>query len=210
MQTQDLFLQEFKGSNPFPRTSLLVSFLYPNAYFPIYGTVVGLVKPDKTRYVYLYLPSAEDKMRWENLAQTAGVPLSKFVIEVVENALAEESDFKPRGELVKEIGNLRGENKELRDDLKQKKIVIEKYESELKRYRSEAFLEDRFEGTRKYSRELIAVLKRSGVVDSYKLLEMLGIGPDDSELIKSVSRQLEDLETYGLVTSTQRGWRWVG
>lgn len=108
-----------------------------------------MVMPDKSRYVYLYLPSAEDKARWDRLAIEAGMPLSKFVIEVFESALAEGSEFKPRGELVKEIGKLRSENKELRDDLKQKKIVLEKYETELKRYRSEAFLEDRFEGTRK-------------------------------------------------------------
>ena len=84
-----------------------------------------MVMPDKSRYVYLYLPSAEDKARWDSLAKEAGVPLSKFVIEVVESSLAENTDFKPRGELVKEIGKLRTENKELRDDLKQKKIVLE-------------------------------------------------------------------------------------
>ncbi|HOK58013.1 MAG TPA: hypothetical protein PK659_04080 [Methanothrix sp.] len=54
------------------------------------------VKPDKSRYVYLYLPSTEDKARWESLASRAGMPLSKFVIEVFENAIAEGSDFKPR------------------------------------------------------------------------------------------------------------------
>ena len=104
-----------------------------------------MVMPDKSRYVYLYLPSAEDKARWQKLADEAGVPLSKFVIEVVENTLSEESDFKPRGELVKEIGKLRSENKLLRDDVNQKKIVLEKYETELKRYRSQAFIENKFE-----------------------------------------------------------------
>ena len=166
--------------------------------------------PDNSRYVYLYLPSAEDKARWAKMAEDAGAPLSKFIIEIVENSLSEETDFKPRGELVKEIGKLRGENKELGDDLKQKKIVLEKYENELKRYRSAAFVEDRFEGVRKYNRELIAALKRGLVLDSYKLLEELGIDPNDSQIVKAVSNQLEELEAFGLVTSTQRGWRWIG
>ena len=169
-----------------------------------------MVMPDKSRYVYLYLPSAEDKARWEKLAEDAGVPLTKFVIEVFESALDEESDFKPRGQLVKEIGKLRSENKLLRDDLNQKKIVLEKYETELKRYRSQAFVEDKFEGVRKYNRELIAVLKQGIVLDSYKLLEELGIDPNDSQLVKALSQQLEELEAFGLVTSTQRGWRWAG
>jgi hypothetical protein len=169
-----------------------------------------MVMPDKSRYVYLYLPTVEDKKRWQSLADEAGVPLSKFVIEVVESSLTEQSDFKPRGELVKEIGKLRNENKELRDDLKQKKIVLEKYENELKRYRSEAFLEDKFEGVRKYNKEIMAILKRGGVVDSYELLEELGINPQEADTVRAVSKQLEDLESYGLVTSTQRGWKWAG
>lgn len=169
-----------------------------------------MVMPDKSRYVYLYLPSAVDKARWEKLAEAAGVPLSKFVIEVFESAISEESEFKPRGELVKEIGTLRLENKELRDDLKQKKIVLEKYENELKRYRSEAFVDDRFEGARKYNKEIIAILKRGATVDSYDLLDELGVDPKDSDLVKAVSRQLEDLEMYGMVASTSRGWRWIG
>ena len=166
--------------------------------------------PDKSRYVYLYLPSAEDKARWDGLAKEAGVPLSKFVIEVFESALAEESDFKPRGELVKEVGKLRSENKELRDDLKQKKIVLEKYETELKRYRSQAFLENKFEGTRKYNKELVTILRRGVTIDSYKLLEELGIDPNDSDIVKAISQQVEELESYGLVASTKRGWRWQG
>jgi hypothetical protein len=150
-----------------------------------------MVMPDNSRYVYVYLPTAEDKQRWQSLADEAGVPLSRFVIELVENALVEESDFKPRGELVKEIGKLRAENRELRDDLKQKKIVLEKYENELKRYRNEAFVEEKFEGVRKYNKEIIAILKRSGVVDSYELLEELGIDPKETDLVRAVSKQLE-------------------
>ena len=169
-----------------------------------------LVRPDNSRYVYLYLPSAEDKARWAKLAEDAGAPLSKFIIEVVESSLSEETDFKPRGELVKEIGKLRSENKLLRDDLNQKKIVIEKYETELKRYRSQAFVENKFEGVRRHNRELIEALKRGLVLDSYKILEDLGIDANDSMLVKAISNQLEELEAFGLVTSTQRGWRWIG
>jgi hypothetical protein len=87
---------------------------------------------------------------------------------------------------------------------------LEKYENELKRYRNQAFVEDKFEGARKYNRELIAILKRGVTIDSYKLLEELGIDPNDTDLVKAISTQLEDLEKYGLVTSTQRGWRWMG
>ena len=127
----------------------------------------------------------------------------------MESALAEESDFKPRGELVKEIGKLRSDNKALRDELKLKTIVLDKYENELKRYRSATFLDDDFKGTREYSKGLINILKRGNVIDSYNILEELGIDPCDADLVKAVSVELDNLEAYGLITSTPRGWRWV-
>lgn len=167
-----------------------------------------MVKPDKSRYVYLYLSSADEKRRWEDKAKEVKAPLSRFVIEIVENAMADEEEFTPRGELAKEAGELRSENKKLRDELKLKNIVIEKYENELKRYRSATFLEEGFVGTRKYDNEIIAILKRGGVIDSYRLLEKLGIDPRETDLVKAVSLQLEDLEAYGLVVATHRGWRW--
>ena len=123
-----------------------------------------MVKPDRSRYVYVYLPSAEDKKRWDNLASEAGVPLSKFVIEIVENSLADEADIKPRAELVKQLGSLRDEIRKLQEELKLKSIVLDKYENELKRYRSAAFLEDDFEGARKYSREPIEIPKCGDLV----------------------------------------------
>ncbi len=167
-----------------------------------------MVRPDNSRYVYVYLPSAEDKKRWDKLASEAGVPLSKFVIELVENALAEESELKPRAAMAKELGTLRDEVRTLRDELKLKNIVLDKYETELKRYRSAAFLEAGFEGAREYNQELVGLLKRKTVIDSYRILEELGIDPREADIAKAISTELDNLEAFGLVESTPRGWRW--
>ncbi len=67
-----------------------------------------------------------------------------------------------------------------------------------------------FDGVREYSKEIITILKRCSVIDSYKLIEELGIDIKDSEIIKTISKQLEELEGYGLVASTKRGWKWLG
>ena len=158
----------------------------------------------------MYLPSSEEKARWEELAKGAGMPLSKFVIEIVNNALADDEEFKPRGELTKEITALRKEVREIRDELKLKSIVLDKYEAELKRYRSAAFLEDSFEGVRKHSKDLVDLLKRAGTIDNYKILETLGIDPTDSDLVKAISHQLEDMEAYGMISTTSKGWKWLG
>jgi len=79
------------------------------------------------------------------LANEAQSPLFKFIIEIVESTLAENEEFRPRREMTKELESIKNENKKLRNDLRQKDIVIERYESELERYRSEVFLSPSFE-----------------------------------------------------------------
>ena len=86
----------------------------------------------------------------------------------------------------------------------------ENYEKELNRYRSEPFLTDEFQGSRKYSKELIALLKQHETIDSYRILEALGIDPKEVDLVRGISSELEALENYNLVISTPRGWKWKG
>ena len=87
--------------------------------------------PDKSHYVYLYLPSQTDKARWLKLAEQAKTPLSKFIIEIVESSLSDDIDYRPHGELMKEISVLGQENKELRNELRLKNVVIDRYEEDL-------------------------------------------------------------------------------
>jgi hypothetical protein len=88
--------------------------------------------------------------------------------------------------------------------------VLERYESELKHFRSQAFLEEDYKGMRRYAGELVEILKGRGSVDSYRLLELLGIDPRESDLVRAVSRQLEELEGYKLVKTDGRTWKWIG
>jgi hypothetical protein len=170
--------------------------------------VSHLVKPDKSRYVWLYLPSKADKGRWQAEADKARSSLSTFCISIIEERLSEE-EFKPRRELTREMEALKSENKSLRDDLKQKAIVLERYEADLKKYRSQSFLNEDYAGTRGYSKEIVDLLKSRGQADSYKILEALGIDPRESELVKAVSKQLEELEGYGFIKADAKGWRWI-
>ena len=166
--------------------------------------------PDQSRYTYVYHPSRQHKERWKRLAAKAHTSLSKFIIATVDGVIDEEEDFKPRREMARELEALRAETKTLRDDIRQKSIVIDRYEAELMRYRSQAFLDESFEGIRHYSKELVDLLKARGQVDSYRLLEALGIDPREADLVKAVSRQLEELEGFGMVKAEAGGWRWTG
>lgn len=64
---------------------------------------------------------------------------------------------------------------------------------------------------RQYSRELVDLLRTRGSLDSYEILQALGIDPMESDQVKSISTQLEELERYGPVKikADGRGWQWM-
>jgi hypothetical protein len=100
-----------------------------------------LVNPDKSRYVWLYAPSKDDTQRWAGLAKKAKVPFSKFIISKFEDALAADSEKKPNAKLIEEIEDVRKENKALREDIRQKSLILAKYEADIKHYQSKEFLD---------------------------------------------------------------------
>jgi len=165
--------------------------------------------PDQSRYSYVYHPSREHKEQWEKIAKKAKTPLSKFIIETVDSVIDENAEFKPRGEIAKDMESLKAENKKFRDDIRQKTIVLERYEAELKKYRSQSFLDEDYKGVRRFSKEIVELLKSRKSIDSYQLLEELGIDPRESDLVKAVSKQLEELEAYGMIKTDGKGWRWI-
>lgn len=165
----------------------------------------------KQRAIYVYLPSEEQKGRWQRLSEEVGVSISKFVIEHVENSLRqeEEPDFKSRSELWKENNELKQQVQDLSRQVRLLDTVVDKLEQELRRYRGEPFLEEHFEGVRNYDKKLIDLLKSKEIVTDEEIFSHLGIVPSDGEGVRAISKQLEGLESCGLVTSSARGWKWT-
>jgi len=133
------------------------------------------------------------------------------VVEHVENSLkqTEDSSYKSIGELWKEVKQLK---EQLDKETREKhilEIAIERLEEELRRYRAQPFLDEKFVGVRRYQKELVEILRDGPVVSSDEILSRLRIRPSESEAVKAVSKQLENLESYGLVKSSPKGWKWV-
>jgi len=166
----------------------------------------------KERVVYVYPPSMETTKEWKRKAEEHGVSLSKFVIEHVMNSLRQEEgeeNFKSRIDIIKQNQE---KDKDIRSLMEENRILRQAYERldiELKRYRTQPFLEEEFQGVRTYDKELMNLLRTDKVVDSDHLLEKLGVDSKESDLVKAVNRQLENLEAYGLIETTPRGWRWI-
>ena len=168
-----------------------------------------MVKPDRSRYIWLYCESREQKEQWQALAEKADTPLSAWCASIIEERLAEDNGLMPRHKLAKDLESLKADNESLREDLRRKEVVLQRYEEELRRYRAEPFQADQFAGIRPYSREIVEILKARGHVGSYQILELLGIAPGEAEAIKAVSKQLEELEKFNLIKADGKGWQWI-
>jgi len=173
---------------------------------------MGKTESIKQRSIYVYLPSEEMVEDWKAKAKKSGESISRFVIEHVTNSLMQEQgkeEYKSRADLIQQL-RAKDENIErLTRENEILKLALERVENELRRYRAEPFLDKTFEGVRGYDRRLIELLKKGDTIDSDHLLRLLRINPRDTPLVKAVSKQLENLEAYGLVDKTRRGWKWV-
>jgi len=170
---------------------------------------MGKTETIKERRVDVYLDSLERKERWNELADEADESLSTFVQQCVKYAIKQGGpDFAEIGEQSKQIQELEKTIDELREDIKQKEIVIEKLENEVRQHRVEPFLQDEFEGTREYDEELIEILQNTNRIAGDELLRRLDIDPSETELVKGVDQQLKQLEAYGLIRNTPQGWVW--
>ncbi|MBD3173448.1 hypothetical protein GF326_13375 [Candidatus Bathyarchaeota archaeon] len=162
----------------------------------------------KKRAIYVY-PPVDMSENWKTLAQESGTSISKFVIEHVENSLRQaEDDYRSRS-------NVLEENRQLRETLSEKEkrnhhleLLVDKLEEDLRTYRNKLFSDQAYQGKRTYDKQLVTLLRESGAHDTDVILNRLGIKPNQVESIKVVSKQLENLEAYGLIRKTGKGWIW--
>jgi hypothetical protein len=171
---------------------------------------MGKTETIKQRAIYVYLPTHEVVKRWKDLAKAAGTSISKFVAEHVENSLMqeEESDYKARSSLIDEIMKLTETLGEKEKRIRHLDLLVEKLEEDLRLYRAQRFTEESFLGVKQYDRKLIEIVREPGSQSSEKILSRLGVKPREQEAVKAISVQLENLERYGLVRSTSKGWIW--
>ncbi len=167
-----------------------------------------MVKPDRERYVWLYCKSVEDKQRYQALADESKAPLSKFLLGVIEDALAARDNEQTGPTVVKELQTLREENMKLREDLKLRTMLIDKLQNENERFKAALWTDEAHEGFRGYDLNLIDTLKNRSPIQPGRLFEALEIEPGDTDRIEATSRQLEALETHGIVKLGPRGWVW--
>ncbi|MEM2458947.1 MAG: hypothetical protein QXG66_01800 [Candidatus Bathyarchaeia archaeon] len=99
----------------------------------------GKTRTIKDRAVYVYLPSVEMVEDWRRRAEKAGVSISRFVVECVEDSIRREEGeegYLSRAELVKRLRSAEEKLKSLREENRLLKRLVENLDNELKRYRA--------------------------------------------------------------------------
>lgn len=162
----------------------------------------------KQRAIYVYLPSIETAKRWKRIADDEKISISKFVIEHVENSLNQEKEHAPRIKLIENLQRLKEENDELRKQNRMLSKVVDSLDEELRSFRLKPFLDPLSDGIRQYEKELIEIFRKRKFLRNDDLLDVLNIDSKDTDSVKAINKQLDNLQSYGLITVVPGGWKW--
>ncbi|MCJ7444892.1 MAG: hypothetical protein MUO26_10245 [Methanotrichaceae archaeon] len=179
--------------------------------------------PDKKRYAYIYCNSVEEKKRFEKLAKEAGVSTSKFLLNAVENGLNP-----PPQPVSDDVVALSEDLEKTRDELRIARILIERYQVELQKVKEAApslqinrnFLDLFRKAKRPLTDEEICyeltvpkfypMLASLEGLDDLKHKPPINFNEIPTTTIETIARQLETLESIGLITKYANGWAWNG
>ena len=173
------------------------------------------------RVISIYLPTEEVKQEWTRIAaKEAGISeeeqgkryfLSRFIQRVVNDHIAkvDDPDHVPPSELRRKIQVLEKENADLREDLRQKTMLVKNLDTEVRIYRSKPFLEEGFTGVRRFEGELVKLFKERKFMRPNEVLVALKVEPKDADLVDAITKQIETIEEYGIIKPTPKGWRWA-
>ena len=177
----------------------------------------GKTETIKQRALYVYLPSLEMVEDWKRRAEKERKSLSNFVMLKVLDSIGFEEGSAQREQMLKELEETRKqkedvleENEKLRQENRMLRMLSDNLDKELKRLRTQPFLEAGFVGKRKFDKNLIDLLRRGHGVDKDMILTRLHIDPSDAELIDGVRKELEALQAYDLLEYDGRWWKWKG
>ena len=159
------------------------------------------------RYTEIYFPSEKFLERWKEKAKDARMPLSSWVFATVEATI--DGTIEPSQEITSHNVSLQEENRRLRRELEKDEAKLRELETQIFKLQHSSIFSDT-DNRRVYSGKLIKALRSGGTWPGCELLEELGVSPNDTEVVQSVSAQLQALQDFGLISENARGWKWIG
>ena len=160
------------------------------------------------RIASIYFRSSEELQQFALEAKAAGCPLSTYILEMVAKA-REAAHSRPHEIISKDLEDMKQELRIVRKENREKELLLEHYETELFKLRNQQFAQVDIPGQGEYETRLVPMLQEGKTLSSYKILQGLGVDPNDSDAVRLISNQLEELRKFGLVKETASGWRWM-
>jgi hypothetical protein len=144
------------------------------------------------------LPSPGVKEKIKEAATARGCTASKYLL-----SLFEEASRPPRPSNGPELEQLRTELNGLQTTLEAKDLLLRQRDAELRALRGAAFARPSWGAH--IDPDLLKAL-RAGPIHDHRLLDLLGA--DTPEAMRAISRQLQILESEGLISRGTHGWSW--
>ena len=156
----------------------------------------------------IYFPSEEFLEKWKERAKAARMPLSKWIFEIVEAHMDEDTITSQELAMDQEI--LRDQNRNLRRELDNANAELERQRTETFKLKNEVLLQPVPQGVVQLNQRLVNILKSGGTWSSHALLKELDVNASNIEAIQIVTHQLQMLQDFELVSESARGWKWIG
>jgi hypothetical protein len=147
----------------------------------------------------IYFATPGQKEEAKAIAKSKGITLTQYILRLIEADQAREKR-PPRPNREHE---LQAKIATLEQDLRLTKMALDKAKLHISLTTPPPGV------VHKLDSRMVTILEGQKTVNEEGLLRMLNIQEGEKELIKLVRRELEDLEGFGLIRKTSKGWRWV-
>ncbi len=171
----------------------------------------GRTQTLKQRAVYLYVPTEKMLAKWKKEAEHFGMPLSGFLVEVVDDAMRRSpSGLTPREKIEKELGEATAQLDVIRKNRDSLASLLKQSEATVARYRES--LEDVVSQVpdEKYEQRVVSLFLKRGFWQVDELAKELGVDALKSEETNRLLGEVDHLKRVGLVEGDFGEWRWLG
>ncbi|MBU1159521.1 MAG: hypothetical protein KKE24_09345 [Candidatus Thermoplasmatota archaeon] len=172
---------------------------------------LGKTETIRQRAINVYLPTEEMIERWKSEAERFGVPLSRFIVETVDDSIRKNpAGITPREELEKELNDAKAEVKQLSARLEPLEEALKRADVTIADYRSKLTEPVLPSADAELTSRLIELFLAEMVLNIDEVPETLGIKLTSSKDVARLQSSVDLLKKAGLVESGMFEWRWTG
>ena len=172
---------------------------------------LGKTETIKQRALTVYLPTEEMVEKWREEAKRYGVPLSRFIVEMVDDSIRKNpAGMTPREELEKELNDVKAEMKQVKIRLESAEKALKQADVTIADYRSRLSDPVLSPEDAELTSRLIEMFLTEKVLNVDEVPDRFGIKLDDMEAVNRLRSSVDLLKKAGLVETGMFEWRWIG